>query len=438
MSYLDTNTWLHGFNITIELLQRLSVLSVAAYVAMRWTWLREALHGASKYWRHRLIAAVFFGVLAIIGSHSGVILDLEHGNVVNWRPAPATGLQKSQAIVAFRDLTVMVAGLTCGIWGGLGAGLLAGFDRYFMGGFVGLGAALATVLVGLGSGWAMQCWPGWSKSLKGTVTIILTGTLLQKVVILVFSQNFDDTLTLVETTFVASILSNLLGALLFLAIMQELERERLLATAELRALQAQVDPHFLNGTLTSIRYFTNNNPTLAAQSVSKLAEFFRTTRDYAAANSITLNQELEHLKHYVDLRKLWLPQGINLDFRVDIPPGMGAFCIPPRSIETLVENIFTHGLRGQSGILEIRVIVRAINDKMTISIMDNGCGIAPERLADLGKRIVDSPKGTGNALYQLQQCLALAFNGLAKMLIESQPGKGTHIVLTIPKRSRPW
>ncbi|NOS74899.1 MAG: hypothetical protein HOP36_10270, partial [Methyloglobulus sp.] len=145
MGYLDTNTWLHSFNIAIELLQRLSVLSVAAYVAMRWTWLREALHGASKYWRHRLIAAVFFGVLAIIGSHSGVILDLEHGNVVNWRPVPATGLQKSQAIVAFRDLTVMVAGLTCGIWGGLGAGLLAGFDRYFMGGFVGLGAALATV-----------------------------------------------------------------------------------------------------------------------------------------------------------------------------------------------------------------------------------------------------------------------------------------------------
>lgn len=409
---------------------------------MRWPLLREALQSNALQWRQGFIATLFFGVLAILGTHSGVVLDMEHHNILNWRQIQQMGLQKSQASVSFRYPILMVAGLTCGPWCGFGAGVLSGIDRYFVGGEPAraLGAAVATLLLGLGSGFAKRYWQQYGGSMKGTLIVILLGTVLEKIVLILFTFNssYESTINLYKATLIPSTLSNIFGALLLLSIMKVLERERLESAAELRALQAQVEPHFLYNTLNAIKGLITKDPIKAKNSIVSLSKFFRTTHPYAAVSSITLKKEIEHLHQYLELQKLCLSDSLSLEFSQEISSDLLAYYIPARSIETLAENVFTHGLLGKNGLLKLSVVTKNIGKMMEISISDNGCGIAPERLAILGTQTVSSRTGSGSALHLLSQCLASIFYTNAKLDIYSQEGKGTRIVLTLPKRSKPW
>ena len=75
---------------------------------------------------------------------------------------------------------------------------------------------------------------------------------------------------------------------------------------------------------------------------------------------------------------------------------------------------------------------------LILRVSDNGRGIPPERLADLGRRPVRSERGSGTALFQLSQVLALVFGSHAGLAISNRPGAGTDVMLTVPKRNEPW
>ncbi len=141
---------------------------------------------------------------------------------------------------------------------------------------------------------------------------------------------------------------------------------------------------------------------------------------------------------YLELQRLCLSDSLSLELSKDIPNDLLVYYIPTRCIETLVENAFTHGLQGKTGGLQLSVTGKDIGKTMEITICDNGCGIAPERLAQLGTQTVSSRTGSGSALHHLSQCLASVFSSRARLSIHSQVGKGTRIVLTLPKRSKPW
>jgi len=429
--------YLDAFNIALELAQRMSLLAVSAYLAMRWTWLRESLQAGAGQWERQAVAALFFGLLAMIGTHSGLVVDVAEGSVLNWRPDQGVGMQKPLAIVSFRDMVALSAGLTCGPGCGFGAGLLAGAERFCLGGFTATGAALATALLGLGAGIAKVRRPQDSQRSAGLLLTILAGTLMQKLMVVLFSSAPEDTLMLIKTTFIASTLANLAGVFLFLAVMRELERERLQTVAELRALQAQVEPHFLNNTLNAIKTMIRLDPSQAAQSIVCLARFFSASRPYAMAGSITLTEEMEQLRRYLELQTLCLPEGITLDFHADVPGALGDCRVLPRSLVTLAENCFNHGLRGKTGVFRLSVIARDAGNRVELSLSDNGCGIPPERLALLGKRPVSSRTGSGTALHHLHQCLDLAYRHAARLDLHSKEGEGTRIVISLPKRTQP-
>ncbi|NOU23737.1 MAG: histidine kinase [Methyloglobulus sp.] len=441
MDFLDVNIIIHWLNNTIELLPRVCVAMIAAYVAMRITALRRALNGTHKRWQYRVITVFFFGLLAIIGTHSGLRVDIHQGGaIINWTTSGVSfSLQPSHAIIGFRDLMVLTAGLFGGPWGGFCAGLLAGADRFFMGGFAGTVSAIATVLQGLGAGLSRQFWPQWTTTAKGILIISLLGTLLQKLLLFTFVQPHADAIALVRETVIPVLLVNSLGCLLFMVVMKDLERDRLkieAQRAELRALHAQVEPHFLNNTLNAIHTLIGINPNTAADYVVKLARFLDNTRKNAGANSITLGQELSQLRQYMAFQNLRFPDKFH--FHDEIPVCLSDFRIPPRSLQTLVENALIHGMRGLKKTMAITLTGEDNGQAMRLSIIDNGCGIAPGRLQELCKSPVQSEQGSGNALHQMNQSLNLAFNGRAKLDIQSQLGKGTKVILTLPKRSEPW
>ena len=77
-------------------------------------------------------------------------------------------------------------------------------------------------------------------------------------------------------------------------------------------------------------------------------------------------------------------------------------------------------------------------ETLQLCVQDNGGGISPERLAQLGKQVVKSERGGGSALYQLTESLNLAFDGHATLTLHSELGAGTQVILQLPKRSKAW
>ena len=131
MDLPDLSICLHWFDETVQLLQRFFVVVVAAFIAIRFEWLRQALRGAELKWRYRVPAIGVFGLLAILGTHSGIPIDIHQGlRAIDLSAELPEKLGETQAIVGFRDTMALVAGLIGGPWVGLGAGLLAGAERY--------------------------------------------------------------------------------------------------------------------------------------------------------------------------------------------------------------------------------------------------------------------------------------------------------------------
>jgi two-component system sensor histidine kinase LytS len=440
MLQYSTDMLFHWLDNTAQLSQRVCVVLMAAYVSIRMEWLRQALQGDPLLWRNRLIAATFYGVFAIIGTHSGLLLDVHHvGRQVAWPTDFSDALKRSQAVVGFRDLMVLAAGLTGGVWVGLGAGCIAGFERYLLGGFAGDASGFATLMQGLLAGLMSQYRPDWVKNLCGAAIITLLGTAMQKLILLVWVTPFSDALTLVLETALPVAIVNTAGVLLFLFVIQDLERDRLknqAQQAELRALNAQIEPHFINNTLNAIKALIRLNPESAAQYVVKLARFLDDTRRNVGANSISLRQELDQVGQYLDFQTLRFPEAFV--FQRNVSPQLLPCQIPPRCLQTLVENALLHGMLGKVGVLKIDIIGVDHGDTFTIRVSDSGSGISPPRLNGLGKRQLDSTHGSGSALYHLRQSLELAFPRQSSMTINSWEGQGTEVILTIPKREMPW
>lgn len=429
----------HWLDHSIQLTQRICVVVVAAFILIRFAWLRRALRGSGE-WRHRLTLTLFFGLLAIVGTHSGIVLDLRQvGQIVEFATF-SHPLREYQAIVGFRDSMALAAGLAGGPWVGLGAGFLGGLERWSLGGFVGLASGISTLVLGVFAGGVRQFRPHWAASSWGVLVVALAGTALQRLLILVIAGSDEQTRALTIAIVVPVAVVNCLCCVLFLWIVRDLDRERLeqqARQAQLEALLAQVEPHFLNNALTAIQDLIHRSPAEARDALAKLARFFDQTRQTASMQKIPLGLELEQLERYLDFQRLRF--GDKLDYRADIDEELLDFPVPPRSLQTLVENALTHGRdRHRDQALEVRVTATAPEGQVILKVSDNGRGMEAERLTILGRAPVESARGGGTGLYRLAQSLELGFGDRAKMSLRSRPDAGTEVVVTLPAEDRPW
>jgi two-component system sensor histidine kinase LytS len=424
-----------------ELMQRVFVIMMVAYLAIRLAWLRQVLRGIQSCWQHVFITALFFGVFAIIGSHNGLLIDIhQNGRILNWSTKTIFNpLQTSQAIISFRDLMALSAGLTGGIWVGFGAGLLAGIERGYLGGFAGVPSGIGTMILGLMAGLIKHYFPLWIKDTKAIICIAIIATVLQKLILIALIESYIDGIALAKETFFPLLLVNCGGCLIFTFVLKDLERDQLRdekRQAELLALHAQVEPHFLNNTLTAIQELIYTQPDNAHTYLAKLAIFFNETRENATLTLITIEQELFQVQHYIEFQQLRFQDKIYFD--INVPMRIFDYQLPPRSLQTLIENALTHGRKQLTQPLTITISGRETENKIILRIEDNGCGIAPERLALLTKQLVKSTQGNGTALYYLKQSLLLAFRGQAQLVIKSHLNQGTVVIISFPKELSSW
>lgn len=429
-----------------DLLPRLCVVLIIALIAIRLSWFRNAIQADSKVISQLIMVAVF-GLFAVVGTHVGFVIDR-----LTWQYTPNSLLTIKhfdlyKAVVGFRDTWALVAGLTGGFWVGLGAGFLAALDRLAFGGSLGDASAIASLALGMFAG-KMRQWA--NRNTWRVFAVAIMGTLLQRMILLLkpylqSSNGFEvcGAWELVIRIGIPVAIINITGCVLFVWIMQDLERDRLAndaralkllsEQAELRALRAQISPHFLNNTLNDIDELIYSSPKTASRYLIELADFFRYTHIFSRKNTVSLKEELEQLERYLHLQRLGFED--KLHDSITVAPDLLGFQVLPSCLMTLVENALKHAFKGKKAPYNIEISVAEIDTEIILQVRDNGRGIAQEQLHKLGKMEIESTtiNGGGVALYQLAQSLRLEFGDSAKLTFESSHN-GTLASLIFPKR----
>jgi len=200
---------------------------------------------------------------------------------------------------------------------------------------------------------------------------------------------------------------------------KELNEERLTRTkmeAELQALQAKINPHFLFNTLNSIASLISENPKAAESTVEKLSELFRYTLKSAEKNTVTVDEELDIVRTYLEIEKVRF--GERLQYEIICEDAVREFMIPALIIQPLVENSIKHGIASEvkGGIITVKVVREDGN--CLISVIDNGKGVG------------DAKGETGFGLRSIEERLQLRYGASSSLRLI--PDKQTHFLITIP------
>jgi sensor histidine kinase YesM len=200
---------------------------------------------------------------------------------------------------------------------------------------------------------------------------------------------------------------------------KELNEERLTrlkVKAELEALQAKINPHFLFNTLNSIASLISENPKAAESTVEKLSELFRYTLKDADKSTVTLSEELEIVRTYLEIEKVRF--GDRLKYTINYDGSIMDLKIPALLIQPLVENSIKHGIAKDIQGGTILVDVQKIENKCRILVQDNGEGF----------QTTNTENGFG--LRSIQERLNYMYADKAGLeIIQNNP---TQIVITIP------
>ncbi|RWZ52308.1 sensor histidine kinase [Halobacillus fulvus] len=206
---------------------------------------------------------------------------------------------------------------------------------------------------------------------------------------------------------------------------QELARE-----AEVKALQAQVNPHFLFNSLNVMVSLIRTEPDKARSLLIALSKFFRQNLGATTKTWTSLEEELKHVKSYLLIEETRFVDKLHVNYSVD-PEALSAK-IAPLTLQPIVENCIKHGIKDEEGDCRIHLSIQQEERGVKISVTDNGSGISPERLSLLGTQEVESEKGTGLGLYNVNKRLEHMHGATSRLLIESEPGEGTKISFIIP------
>ncbi|NYD43617.1 sensor histidine kinase [Nocardioides panaciterrulae] len=208
----------------------------------------------------------------------------------------------------------------------------------------------------------------------------------------------------------------------------ELEASRTrLAEAELRALRAQISPHFIYNSLTAIASFVRTDPVRARELLLDFADFARYSFQRLGEYT-TLEEELRSIERYLVLEQARFGDRLRVTLR--IAPEVLPVSVPVLSLQPLVENAVRHGLAGKAEGGSITILAEDADREAVISIEDDGVGESPDRVrrALAGDASLDSV-GLGN----VDERLRSAFGDDYGLVVETAPGAGTKVTVRVPK-----
>jgi len=210
-----------------------------------------------------------------------------------------------------------------------------------------------------------------------------------------------------------------------------------LKKAELRALQAQINPHFLYNTLDTIIWMAESKKTdQVVKVVSALSDFFRISLS-KGMDWITIGEEMHLIRSYLTIQKMRYRD--ILDFKIEVNEDVAENTILKLLLQPLVENALYHGIKNkrQGGTISVRAR-RNGKDEVLLEVEDNGIGLAPERLAQLRAGLEDDSGDirleSGFGIGNVNRRIRLYYGRPYGLSIQSEYTTGTCVTLVIPAK----
>jgi sensor histidine kinase YesM len=198
--------------------------------------------------------------------------------------------------------------------------------------------------------------------------------------------------------------------------------EAQLAQAQLQALKMQLNPHFLFNTLNSISALMNKDKEGAEKMIARLGDFLRLTLENRGTQEVTLKEELDFLKCYLEIERIRFQD--RLQVNINVEPETLRARLPNLILQPIVENAIIHGVapRRHPGCIQIRA--KRLNGHLLVQVIDNGAGISLER------NVLREGIGLANTQARLEQL----YGPEQRIDLENVPEGGLAVTLEIPFR----
>jgi two-component system LytT family sensor kinase len=204
---------------------------------------------------------------------------------------------------------------------------------------------------------------------------------------------------------------------------REMHLRQQATSAELQALRAQVNPHFLFNALSTIADLVVVDPRKAERAIEMLAETFRYVLMNHDRHMVSVSEELDFIRQYLAIEQVRF--GARLTVHIEVDPVVRRRSIPALILQPLVENAIKHGLAPKIGPGLLTIEVRETDGCLRLSVEDNGDGpLLPRRPL----------KSTGTGLRNTSERLQTLYQGDARLTMETMPSRGCRVTILIPRQ----
>src|SRR4029077_2642214 len=332
-----------------------------------------------------------------------------------------------------RIVAVCAVGLVAGPWVGL---VVSVFVTWLAVAYDGLplgSIGLSMMCGGLAGGWLYRWRPRVAQHPVTGFCLTLGVSLLRNGLIFFLAPHSSAAVHKLEEIGMAPVLQGL-GTALVLAIVEQVrdrdEQTRAAALAEVRALQARMNPHFLFNALNALAALATVAPREVPRVTGRLRQFLRASFDQQERVFVPLEEELAIVRAYLDIESLRFGDRLKVDQTID--PVSLKVLVPPFSFQPLVENAVQHGLHSSPRAGRLQLIVRPTGEWLEMSVRDDGQGVASTEI----EYLFFAERPQVHALVLLRRRLQGLFGRSFQLEVRSEIGEGTTVTMRIPMPKR--
>ena len=327
-----------------------------------------------------------------------------------------------------RMVSVCAAGLVAGPWVGLAVSMFVTWLAVRFDGLPLVSIGISMLCGGLAGGLLYKWRPKLAQH-PLTGFCLTFGISLLRNGIFCYVPHAQTPLHRLEQIGIAAVLQGL-GTALILAVITHVrdhdQQTRAAVLAEVRALQARMNPHFLFNALNALAALATLAPREIPRAAGRLRDFLRASFDQHERALVPLEEELTVVRAYLAIESLRLGNRLKVEESIDA--GLSAALTPPFSLQLLVENAVQHGLQSSAKAGRLRLTVRAAGKWLKMSVSDDGQGVASSEV----ERVFFAEHPGLRALSLLRRRLQTLFGRSFQLEVRSEVGEGTTVTLCIP------
>ena len=216
------------------------------------------------------------------------------------------------------------------------------------------------------------------------------------------------------------------------------EAEAALKEADLKALQAQINPHFLFNVLNTIgRLALMENAEKTQEMIYAFSDMMRYTLKKEKNDFVTIQEEMEHVRNYLTIQKVRLGERLNYSF--DLEEEVGEVLCPFMTIQPFVENAINHAIEPNAAGGSVSISARKKDGNIQIKVVDDGIGIPDKKIDQLldDRSANDSENSTGIGIQNANKRLKYYFGPQYGVIYNKDVERGTEVIITIPLKAVP-